>query len=457
MGQSGTNSEVDIDRDAVFETLVASHRAALERLARRLARDAEDAEDLLQETLLDAYRAFARYRMDSHFYSWIARIMTNNHLDRVRRKHHPTVSLDQVAEGEGPETRELPDESRNPERLLLFEQLDPNLETALERLQPAQRATVLLCDLDGATYEEAARVEACPIGTVRSRLHRAHNAIRQFLSTVAGAAEREPETAALRAHSRRDFLRFSTAAAGAALTTLTGIEESRAADAVPAAEEKAAVIVRVLVWSEGTAPKNVYPEDIRGAIAEGLRGEHLQVRTACLDDPEQGVGDAVLAETDVLIWWGNERQDELAADRDAAIARRIRDGMGFIALHSAVRSSVLRAVLGADCAWEGERVDDGSPVRLTVLAPRHPIVRGVEDFRIDRTERYEGRFDGPRPDLRLFEGDYEAGGGSACQGQVWTIGHGRVFYFQPGHETYPIYYQDEVRRVLRNAVGWCAS
>src|SRR4051794_27714840 len=104
------------ERGQAFETLVKSHRPAFERLARRLARDSEDAEDLLQETLVDAFRAYKTFRADSHFYSWVARIMTNNHLDRVRRKQHPVISLDHAGSEEGAETVELPDERANPER-----------------------------------------------------------------------------------------------------------------------------------------------------------------------------------------------------------------------------------------------------------------------------------------------------------------------------------------------------
>src|SRR5579864_2077973 len=97
--------------DSAYEALVAGHRRAFERLARRLARDAEDADDLLQETLIDAYRGFARYRPDTHFYSWVARIMTNNYLDRLRRKHHPMVSLDQAGTTGAAGALDLPDEA----------------------------------------------------------------------------------------------------------------------------------------------------------------------------------------------------------------------------------------------------------------------------------------------------------------------------------------------------------
>lgn len=432
--------------DQAYETLVVSHRAAFGRLARRLTRSSEDAEDLLQETLLDAYRAFRSFRPDSNFYSWVARIMTNNHLDRIRRKQHPVVSLDQQGPDEA-SSLELPDESANPERVLLNEEFGHPFASALEALQPIHRATVFLCDVEGATYEEAAAVEDCPIGTIRSRLHRAHNAIRKFLAGMEASREPAPEP---RIHSRRAFLRMGTAAAAA--SAFVGLDASDEARSAPAP-------IRVLVWSEGTAPREVYPHDVNAAIAEGLRSSAgVEVRTASLSDPDQGLSDEVLGSTDVLIWWGHLKHDEVRDDRVAAIVRRVRhEGMGFIATHSAHASKPLRALLGTECGWKGGQHEDGSAVDLKITAPRHPIARDLQDFRIPQTERYEGEFETPRPDVLVFDGTYSTTRTSARQGMVWTLGKGRVFYFQPGHESYPIYFQEEVRKVFRNAVRWCAN
>lgn len=432
--------------EQAFDTLVAAHRAAFGRLARRLARGAEDAEDLLQETLVDAYKGFRSFRTDSNFYSWVARIMTNNHLDRIRRKQHPVVSLEQGG-SDASSPLELPDESANPERVLLREELGHGFASALEALQPIHRATVFLCDVDGATYEEAAAVESCPVGTIRSRLHRAHHAIRKFLSSMDSGAGSTPDP---RIHSRRAFLRMGTAAAAAsAFVSLDSSEEARSAPTP----------IRVLVWSEGTASKDVYPADVNAAIADGLRGlSDVEVRTASLADPDQGLSDEALRNTDVLIWWGHLKHDEVRNDRVAAIARRVRhEGMGFIATHSAHGAKPLKALLGAECGWKGGRFEDGSAVDLHITAPRHPIARDLKDFRIPHTERYEGVFEAPKPDVLIFDGNYQATGSKARQGMVWTLGKGRVFYFQPGHESYPIYFQDEVRQVFRNAVRWCSD
>jgi RNA polymerase sigma factor (sigma-70 family) len=435
--------------DETFNALAESHRAAFGRLARRLTRDPEDAEDLLQETLVDAYRAFHRFRANSHFYSWVARIMTNNHLDRVRRKQHPVVSLDQA----GPEDAnglELPDETTNPERVILHEQMDHRFASALDALQPIHRATVLLCDVEGATYEEAAAVEQCPIGTIRSRLHRAHHAIRKFLGGFEPKEEAVPDP---RIHSRRAFLRMGTAAAAGAAATAAFVN----LDGVEAfAAEKP---IRVLVWSEGTAPRTIYPADINTAIADGLKGlPNVEVRIASIADPEQGLSDETLANTDVLIWWGHQKHGDVRDDRVTVVARRVRhEGMGFIATHSAHYSKPLKVLLGTDCGWKGGYFEDGSAVKLEVTAPRHPIARDLTDFTIPHTERYEGEFEVPKPDVLVFDGAYAATDTRARQGMVWTVGKGRVFYFQPGHETYPIYFQEEVRKVFRNAVSWCAN
>lgn len=164
-----------------YEALVLAHRPALERLSRRLARNRDDAEDLLQESLLEAYRSFPRFRAGSQFYNWFARIMTNNQLDRVRRAREVVYSLDHCGWDDEAGPIEIPDERSNPEHLLMKDELDAPFRYALERLDANQRATVLLCDLEGATYEEAAQRANCPIGTIRSRLHRAHKSMERSL------------------------------------------------------------------------------------------------------------------------------------------------------------------------------------------------------------------------------------------------------------------------------------
>lgn len=428
-----------------YEALVRSHRGALERLARRLARDAEDAEDLLQETLVDAYRAFGNFRANTHFYSWVARIMTNNHLDRIRRKHHPVVSLEQSGDEGESETLDLPDHSADPARVLLQDEFDHRLQSALASLQPIHRTTVLLCDINGATYEEAAAAEACPIGTIRSRLHRAHKAIRDFLARLDAPDAPDAPDPHPRLHSRRAFLRMGTAAAaGAAMTQLPAIDEALADEPV-----------RVLVWSE----EPLTGQDAASGIADGLRScRGMEVRLAGIAAPHHGLSDEQLAQTDVIVWCGGADRGQVPHERVGAVVRRVRDGgLGFIAIHAALESRPMQALLGPECGFTGRRIAEPSPVDLRVTAPRHPIARDVAAFRIPAATFYEGAFTGPKPDVVVLDGACADAGRTAWQGMVWTVGKGRIFYFQPGHGTCAVYEQDEVSRIMANAARWCAA
>jgi trehalose utilization protein len=217
---------------------------------------------------------------------------------------------------------------------------------------------------------------------------------------------------------------------------------------------------RVLVWSEGTAPKRVYPHDIRGAVAEGLKElEGWEVRTATLTDRDHGVSDSVLAQTDVLIWWGHILHPLVRNDRVDRIVQRVKEGkLGFIALHSSHFSKALRKLLGTECSFAAY-VCDGSGLKVTVKDPGHPIAEGIRDFSLEKTERYTEPFQVPPPESVVFDGLYLRPDGStetSRQGLTWSVGAGRVFYFQPGHETYPHFFDPNVRHILRNAVRWTA-
>ena len=218
---------------------------------------------------------------------------------------------------------------------------------------------------------------------------------------------------------------------------------------------------RVVCWSEGSAPKNVYPQDINTAIAEGLKPlKGWDVVTASINDPEQGLPSDLLNSASVLIWWGHEHHGDVRDELVTQIVKRVKeDGMGFIATHSAHYSKPLKAILGTNCGWS-EYVDDGSKVEILVKAPKHPIAKGIKNFVVPHTERYGDPFEVPPPETLVFDGIYTLPNGTtknAQQGMTWTIGKGRVFYFQPGHEGYPIYFQEEIRQVFRNAVPWAAS
>ena len=221
---------------------------------------------------------------------------------------------------------------------------------------------------------------------------------------------------------------------------------------------------RVVVWSEGTAPKNVYPHDIRGAVAEGLeplKDKGWEIVTATIKDPEQGVPAESLDKTDVLIWWGHKLHGQVSNEHVERIVDRVKNGgMGFIALHSAHFSKALKALLKTNCGWKGGYVEDGSKLNMIVKDKSHPIADGISDFSFPHTERYTEPFECPEPETVVFDGQYIRPDGTkemSRQGLVFEVGKGRIFYFQPGHETYPIFFDPTMRKILCNAVEWCGK
>jgi len=247
--------------------------------------------------------------------------------------------------------------------------------------------------------------------------------------------------------TRRDVLALGAAATGGLLLPKIGFS----------AEPRR----RVLAWSENTAPKSVYPKDINGAVADGLRSSlnDWEVVLGSLGDADQGVPDALLQKTDVLVWWGHVHHDKVKDELADRIVKRVKDGgMGFIALHSAHWSKPFKKLMGASCDWKGGYYEDGSSVKLIVKDEKHPIAEGVSDFTLPKTERYTEPFDAPKSEL-VFDGVYTKPDGKteqSRQGLVWTVGRGKVFYFQPGHESYPIFFDKTVQKILANAVVWAA-
>ncbi len=221
---------------------------------------------------------------------------------------------------------------------------------------------------------------------------------------------------------------------------------------------------RVVVWSYKTSPKNVYPHYINGAVAEGLaplKAKGWEVVTASITDPEQGCSAQSLDKTGVLVWWGHQRHGEVSDEHVKRIVDRVKHGgMGFIALHSAHYSKALKALLGTNCGWKGGYVEDGSKLELIVKDKQHPIAAGLSDFSIPHTERYTEPFEIPEPQSVVFDGVYTLPDGSkesSRQGIAFAVGKGRVFYFQPGHETYPIFFDANIRKLMVNAVEWAGG
>ena len=219
--------------------------------------------------------------------------------------------------------------------------------------------------------------------------------------------------------------------------------------------------IRVTVWNEfrhektNAAIAKLYPEGMHGQIAKHLKTQpDLEVRTATLDEPEHGLTDEVLAATDVLTWWGHMAHHEVQDAIVDQVRQRVLDGMGLIVLHSGHYSKIFRALMGTTCSLKWREI--GEKERLWVVEPGHPIAEGLNEyFEIPAVEMYGERFDIPAPDTLVLI-SWFAGGEVFRSGCCYDRGKGKVFYFRPGHETFPIYYQEEVLRVIVNAVRWAA-
>lgn len=217
----------------------------------------------------------------------------------------------------------------------------------------------------------------------------------------------------------------------------------------------------VTIWNEFVHERNkpevaeIYPDGIHAAIATGLRellGSGVEVRTATLDQPEHGLPDPVLDSTDVLFWWGHAAHDQVDDGLVEKIAQHVQNGMGLVVLHSGHDSKPFKRLMGTNCQLRWR--EEGERERLWIVDPGHPIVEGLgEFFELPQTEMYGEQFGIPAPDELLMVSWFEGGEvfRSAC---TWRRGKGKVFYFRPGHETYPIYFDSNVRRVLANSAAW---
>jgi trehalose utilization protein len=222
--------------------------------------------------------------------------------------------------------------------------------------------------------------------------------------------------------------------------------------------------IRVTVWNEniherqaGSVAAQLYPAGMHGAIADGLRellGDAAIVGTATMEQPEHGLDADVLDATDVLLWWGHEDHPGVADEVVDRVHAAVLGGMGLIVLHSAHYSKIFKRLMGTTCSlrWRNDRDREV----VWTVAPRHPIAQGVSDpIVIDEQEMYGEFFDIPAPDELVFVSSF-SGGEVFRSGATWQRGDGRVFYFSPGDQEYPVYHHPDVRRVLANAVRWAA-
>ncbi len=219
-------------------------------------------------------------------------------------------------------------------------------------------------------------------------------------------------------------------------------------------------MIRVTVWNENLHEKKsdkvreIYPEGIHEAIAKGIHHEQFQIRTATLDQPEHGLQEEVLKHTDVLIWWGHMGHDKVEDHIVDRVHQRVLDGMGLIVLHSGHFSKIFKKLMGTSCDLKWREAEEKE--RIWVVNPAHPIAEGIGEYiDLEMEEMYGEHFDIPTPEELVFVSWFE-GGEIFRSGCTYHRGRGKIFYFRPGHETYPTYYNKEVLKVIQNGVKWAA-
>lgn len=220
-------------------------------------------------------------------------------------------------------------------------------------------------------------------------------------------------------------------------------------------------MLNVTIWNEFVHEKihdevkAVYPEGLHTALAEGLKSPEFNIRTATLDEPEHGLTEAVLNSTDVLLWWGHMAHDRVDDTIVAKVVNRVLDGMGLIVLHSGHFSKPFKALMGTSCDLKWREA--GEQEVIWSVNPSHPIASGVNSSIIlEHEEMYGEFFDIPTPDELIFVSNF-AGGEVFRSGCTFKRGQGNIFYFRPGHETYPTYYNPEILRVITNGIHWAAA
>ena len=215
--------------------------------------------------------------------------------------------------------------------------------------------------------------------------------------------------------------------------------------------------MKVTIWNENLHEKSnslvtkIYPGGIHGYLKTVLECDDIEVRTATLDMEEHGLTEEVLADTDVLVWWGHMGHARVSDEIVDRVQTAVLGGMGLVVLHSGHHSKIFRKLMGTTCNLKWR---DHARERIWVVKPNHPIAEGVEDgFLLEDEEMYGEAFDIPNPDDVIFIGWFN-GGEVFRSGCTFTRGNGKIFYFQPGHETNSAFHNENVQKVIRNGVRW---
>jgi trehalose utilization protein len=220
--------------------------------------------------------------------------------------------------------------------------------------------------------------------------------------------------------------------------------------------------IRALVWGENIHEQTnadvgeLYPDGMHSQIARALNSiDGITATTATLQEEEHGLSEEVLQHTDVLLWWGHAAHGDVSDEIVERVQQRVWEGMGLLVLHSGHFSKIFKRLLGAPCSltWR----EAGERERVWVINRSHPIAAGLGAyFELPQSEMYGEPFAVPEPLETVFVSWFQ-GGEVFRFGMTWQRGAGRIFYFGPGHETYPIYHNGDVQRVLCNAVLWAAN
>lgn len=219
--------------------------------------------------------------------------------------------------------------------------------------------------------------------------------------------------------------------------------------------------MNIVVWNENVHEKqnevvaDIYPEGIHGTIAEFLEEDFANVKTATLEQPEHGLTEELLNETDVLIWWGHMAHGDVKDEIVERVKQRVLEGMGLIVLHSGHFSKIFKTLLGTTCDLKWREADEKE--RLWVVDPTHPITEGIDEYiELEKEEMYGEHFDIPTPDELVFISWFE-GGEVFRSGATFKRGRGKIFYFRPGHETYPTFHDKNIQKVIKNSVKWAKN
>ena len=217
--------------------------------------------------------------------------------------------------------------------------------------------------------------------------------------------------------------------------------------------------IRTIVWGENIHEREnkvvaeIYPDGMHNTIARALNEDtSISATTATLQEPDHGLSEKRLAETDVLTWWGHKAHGDVSDEIVERVAKRVWEGMGLIVLHSGHYSKIFKKLMGTPCGLKWREA--GERERFWVINPSHPICEGLgEYFELENEEMYGEQFAVPEPLETVFISWFQ-GGEVFRSGLTYRRGAGNIFYFRPGHETYPSFHDANVQKVLRNSVKW---